>query len=229
MKYRSAVLLVLLVILIDQAIKVYVKTHFYYGEEVLMAGKWARLHFLENEGMAFGLKLSENSIGKIVLTLFRLVAVAIGFGLLRRLCRGNYSTGMVACGALILAGAAGNLIDSMFYGLIFSESSFHLAHFVPWGTGYAPFLHGRVVDMFYFPLFSAKLPSWLPLVGGNQFSFFEPVFNFADAAISIGVLTLVLFQKRLLRKKEPMQEVVVVAHHTTDEPVADARSQANVG
>ena len=202
MKYRSAVFLVLLVILIDQAIKVYVKTHFYYGEEVLMAGHWARLHFLENEGMAFGLKLSEGSIGKTILTLFRLVAVVFGFGLLHRLCRSGYRRGMVLCGALVLAGAAGNLIDSMFYGMIFSESSFHLAHFVPFGKGYAPFLHGRVVDMFYFPLFSAKWPGWMPFVGGSQFSFFEPVFNFADAAISVGVITLVVFQKRLLRKKE---------------------------
>lgn len=210
MKYRSAVLLVLLVILIDQAIKVYVKTHFYYGEEVMMAGKLARLHFLENEGMAFGLKLSEGSIGKTILTLFRLVAVIVGFGLLRKLCRGGYSNGMRVCGALILAGAAGNLIDSMFYGMIFSESSFHLAHFVPFGKGYAPFLHGRVVDMFYFPLFSAKLPSWLPFVGGNNFSFFEPVFNFADAAISVGVLTLVIFQKKLLRKTAPHQHPLAV-------------------
>ncbi len=210
MKYRSAVLLVLLVILIDQAIKVYVKTHFYYGEEVLMAGKWARLHFLENEGMAFGLKLSEGSIGKTILTLFRLVAVIVGFGLLRKLCRGGYSNGMRVCCALILAGAAGNLIDSMFYGMIFSESSFHLAHFVPFGKGYAPLLHGRVVDMFYFPLFSAKLPGWLPFVGGNNFSFFEPVFNFADAAISVGVLTLVIFQKKLLRKTTPHRHPIAV-------------------
>lgn len=223
MKYRSAILLVALVILIDQVIKVYIKTHFYYGEEVLMAGKWARLHFLENEGMAFGLKLSEASIGKIILTLFRLIAVVIGFGLLRKLCRSGYSTGMVVCGALILAGATGNLIDSMFYGLIFSESSFHLAHVVPFGKGYAPFLHGRVVDMFYFPLFSTKLPTWLPFVGGNRFSFFEPVFNFADAAISVGVLTLVIFQKKLLRKKEPLQHPVAVQsvpQHRTDEVVS---------
>ena len=222
MKYRSAVLLVLLIVLIDQAIKVYVKTHFYYGEEVLIAGKWARLHFLENEGMAFGLKLSEHSIGKTILTLFRLVAVGVGFELLRRLSRGGYSKGMVICGALILAGAAGNLIDSMFYGLIFSESSFHMARFVPFGTGYAPFLHGRVVDMFYFPLFTTRLPSWLPFVGGNQFSFFEPVFNFADAAISIGVLTLVLFQKRLLHKRTETvpERPETVSSRQTDEVVS---------
>ena len=228
MKYRSAILLVALVILIDQIIKVYVKTHFYYGEEVLMAGKWARLHFLENEGMAFGLKLSEGSIGKTILTLFRLVAVIVGFGLLWRLCKRQYSTGMVVCGALILAGAAGNLIDSMFYGLIFSESSFHLARFVPFGTGYAPFLHGRVVDMFYFPMVDTKLPTWLPFVGGNRFSFFEPVFNFADAAISVGVLTLVVFQKRLLRKNDSVQETLAVDHSTTDQPAAEVHSVTSV-
>jgi signal peptidase II len=131
---------------------------------------------------------------------------------------------MVVCGALILAGAAGNLIDSMFYGLIFSESSFHMAHFMPFGKGYAPFLHGRVVDMFYFPLFSTTWPNWVPFVGGKQFSFFDPVFNFADAAISAGVLTLVIFQKRLLQKREPARESVAavqaIPEHRADEVVS---------
>jgi signal peptidase II len=227
MKYRSAILLVALVILIDQIIKVYVKTHFYLGEEVILAGKWAKLHFLENEGMAFGMKLGEGHIGKTILTLFRLLAVIVGFGLLWKLCRGGYSRGMVVCGALILAGAAGNLIDSMFYGLIFSESYHHQAQFVPWGTGYAPFLHGRVVDMFYFPLFTTKLPAWMPFVGGNEFSFFEPVFNFADAAISAGVLTLVIFQKRLLRKEEEAQESIAGTHPETSEVVVDVQPVAS--
>jgi signal peptidase II len=127
--------------------------------------------------------------------------VVAGFFILRRLVNHGYSKGIIICGALILAGAAGNLIDSIFYGMIFSESSFHVARFVPWGTGYAPLFHGRVVDMLYFPLVHGNWPVWVPVVGGHEFEFFEPVFNIADASISIGVLTLVFFQKRLLHKK----------------------------
>ena len=138
MKYRNAVLIVLLIILIDQALKIYVKTHMYYGVEgeIRVIGNWFRFHFLENEGMAFGMKLSQAVIGKIILTLFRLVAVIFGFFLLKRLVDKQYTRGAILCGALILAGAAGNLIDSMFYGLIFSHSSYHvreLAHFTSSG------------------------------------------------------------------------------------------------
>ncbi len=202
MKYRTAILLVLAILLIDQVVKIYVKTHFYPGlaGQVNVAGDWFKLHFLENEGMAFGMKLSQSFWGKLVLTLFRLIAVVIGFFLLRRLVRSGYSRGLIICGALILAGAAGNLIDSIFYGVIFSESSYHIAKFVPWGTGYAPLFHGKVVDMLYFPLVHGHYPSWFPVIGGREFEFFEPVFNIADAAISVGVLVLVFFQKRLLRK-----------------------------
>ncbi len=194
MKYRHAILIVFLVILIDQVLKIYIKTHFYYGEEVNVFGHWFRLHFLENEGMAFGMKLSQAAIGKMLLTLFRLAAVIFGFVLLKRLIIKGYGNGVIICGSLILAGALGNLIDSMFYGLIFSESTFHLGRFVSMGQGYGKFLHGRVVDMLYFPLFHVKL-------GGKTYEFFEPVFNVADAAISTGVLTLVFFQKRLIHKK----------------------------
>jgi signal peptidase II len=200
-KYRSAILLVLAIILLDQAVKIYVKTHFFYGQEQYLIGNWARLHFLENEGMAFGLKLSATPIGKLILSLFRLAAVVFGFYLLKRLVRKGYTTGVIVCGALILAGALGNLIDSLFYGLIFTESSFHVAQVVPWGQGYGKFLHGRVVDMFYFPIVDTQIPAGFPIIGGKRMAFFEPVFNIADAAISVGVLTLVLFQKRLLQPK----------------------------
>lgn len=198
MKYRNAVLLIILIILADQALKIYVKTQMYYGVEgeIRVMGNWFRLHFLENEGMAFGMKLSQAAIGKTILTLFRLVAVTFGFFLLKKLVDKQYSRGAIICGALILAGALGNLIDSMFYGMIFSPSSYHfrtLAQFTPIGEGYGTFLHGKVVDMLYFPLWSGTLPKWMPFVGGNHFEFFEPVFNLADAAISIGVITLVLF------------------------------------
>ncbi|OJW82281.1 MAG: lipoprotein signal peptidase [Bacteroidetes bacterium 46-16] len=201
MKYRHAIIIVLLVIFFDQLLKFYIKTHFYYGQEVNVMGHWFRLHFIENEGMAFGMKLSQADIGKVVLTLFRLGAVIFGFFLLKKLVIKKYSRGTIICGALILAGAMGNLIDSMFYGLIFTESTFDLAHLTAMGHGYGKFLHGRVVDMLYFPLFTVHLPSWVPFAGGEKFEFFEPVFNIADAAISIGVLTLVFFQKRLVHKK----------------------------
>lgn len=212
MKYRYAILIVLLVILADQASKFYIKTHFFYGEEINVIGNWFRLHFIENEGMAFGMKLGEAKTGKLILTLFRLVAVVFGFFLLKRLVTKQYSKGVIICGSLILAGALGNLIDSIFYGMIFTESpySFHLvngtsddvAKLVPFGKGYGKLFHGRVVDMLYFPMVDTVLPKWVPFLGGKNFVFFEPVFNIADAAISVGVLTLVLFQKRLIHKRE---------------------------
>jgi len=201
-KYRNAVLLILIIILVDQWSKFYIKTHFYYGEEVNVIGTWFKLHFIENEGMAFGMRLNEAPIGKLILTLFRLVAVVFGFFLLKKLVNKNYSKGAIICGALILAGALGNLIDSIFYGLIFSESSFHVAKLVPFGQGYGKIFHGRVVDMMYFPIVDTVLPTWVPMWGGKPFTFFEPVFNIADAAISAGVLVLVFFQKKLIHKQE---------------------------
>lgn len=202
MKYRNAIFIILFIIIIDQWVKFYIKTHFYYGEEVNVLGTWFKLHFIENEGMAFGMKLNEAPTGKLILTLFRLVAVVFGFFLLKRLVNKQYSKGAIICGALILAGALGNLIDSIFYGMIFTESSFHVAKLVPWGQGYGKLFHGKVVDMLYFPLINTTLPTWIPFVGGKSFEFFEPVFNIADAAISTGVLILVFFQKKLIHKKQ---------------------------
>jgi len=201
-KYSSALLIIFIILVLDQASKFYIKTHFFYGEEVNVIGDWFKLHFIENEGMAFGMKLSQAETGKLILTLFRLFAVIFGFFLLKRLVRKEYSKGVIICGSLILAGALGNLIDSIFYGMIFTESSFHIAKLVPFGEGYGKLFHGRVVDMLYFPMVETRMPNWLPLVGGKDFVFFEPVFNIADAAISIGVLTLVIFQKKLLHQKE---------------------------
>lgn len=212
MKYSRALLIIFIILLADQFSKVYVKTHFYYGEEYLVLGNWFRLHFIENNGMAFGMKFSQGDMGKLILTSFRLIAVGFGFYALKVLVRKNYHRGAIICGSLILAGAMGNLIDSMFYGLIFSESSFHIAQFVPFGQGYAKFLHGQVVDMLYFPIIEFKLPTWVPIVGGNMFSFFDPVFNIADAAISTGVLTLLVFQKKILIKTaEPANNVAAVS------------------
>jgi signal peptidase II len=171
-------------------------------------GNWFKLHFIENEGMAFGMKLSQAATGKLILTLFRLIAVIFGFYLLKRLCDKGYGKGALICGSLILAGALGNLIDSIFYGTIFTESSFHLARMVPFGQGYGKLFHGKVVDMLYFPMVDVLLPDWIPVKGGQRFQFFEPVFNVADAAISIGVLTLVFFQKRLIQPQNEKPRVI---------------------
>lgn len=198
MKYSKLLILIILILLVDQCLKIYIKTHFYYGQEVALFGSWFRLHFIENEGMAFGMKFGDASIAKLVLTLFRLVAVGFGFYYLNVMIKKGFKNATLICAALILAGAFGNLIDSIFYGKLFSESSFCLAQWVPWGKGYANLFYGRVVDMLYFPLVEWTLPSSTPFIGAYTIRFFEPVFNIADASISIGVLTLLFFQKRLL-------------------------------
>lgn len=220
MKYRNAVLIVLLIIIADQALKFYIKTHFVNGDDVRILGGWFRLHFIENEGMAYGLKLSESVTGKLVLSSFRLLAVIFGFFLLKKLVVKGYTKGAIICGSLILAGAMGNLLDSMFYGLIFTDSPFScfsgnydnmhsmlqnhaptfVAHLTSFGHGYGKFLQGKVVDMLYFPIVDTRMPHWVPWFGGKNFIFFEPVFNIADAAISVGVMTLILFQKRFFHK-----------------------------
>jgi signal peptidase II len=197
-KYSKLLILIIFILLVDQCLKIYIKTHFYYGQEVALLGSWFRLHFIENEGMAFGMKFGDASIAKLVLTLFRLVAVGLGFYYLNVMIKKGFKNATLICAALILAGAFGNLIDSIFYGKLFSESSFCLAQWVPWGTGYANLFYGRVVDMLYFPLIEWTLPSSTPFIGAYTIRFFEPVFNIADASISIGVLTLLFFQKRLL-------------------------------
>lgn len=202
-KYGHALAIIGLIILLDQFSKFYVKTHFYYGDagQVKVIGSWFRLYFIENEGMAFGMKLSQGTIGKLILTLFRLSAVIFGFFLLKRLVNKGYGNGAIICGALILAGALGNLIDSIFYGMIFTESTYHIAKLVPFGQGYGALFHGKVVDMLYFPMVNTRMPDWLPFLGGKNLVFFEPVFNIADMAISTGVLTLLFFQKKLLHSK----------------------------
>lgn len=204
MKARNVILLVLLILIIDQALKVYIKTHFYMGHEVKVLGmNWFRLHFVENEGMAWGWKMG-GEWGKIVLTLFRLVAVIAGVFIIRDFIRKHYHPGFIFCSALIFAGAAGNLIDSMFYGLIFNESDPYvqnLAQLFP-AKGYAGFLHGKVVDMLYFPLISGvKYPDWVPVWGGEDFEFFRPVFNVADASISVGVIAILIFQNKFFKKE----------------------------
>ena len=203
MKIRSAFLLVALIIVVDQALKIWIKTSFPYGPVLKFAGQdWAQLYFIENPGMAWGMELGGNW-GKMALTLFRLVAVIFGSWYLVKIVREKYTPGFIVCASLIYAGALGNLIDSMFYGLIFEETTYtHVAKFVSPGTGYGGFLHGKVVDMLYFPMVEGTFPSFIPFLGGNDFLFFSPIFNIADASISVGVLTLLAFQKRFLHKHE---------------------------
>ena len=195
-KGRVAALVVVAILLIDQAIKIWVKTSMTLHESIHVFD-WFYITFIENMGMAFGMQLGS----KIVLSLFRVVAITALVYYIRSEVKKNAKTGYVICLAMVLAGAIGNLIDSMFYGLIFNESSpFYVSYFVPFGTGYAPFLMGKVVDMFYFPIIETDWPSWIPLIGGDHFVFFSPVFNFADTSISVSVVLLLLFYREEISK-----------------------------
>jgi signal peptidase II len=193
---KRATLIICSVLLADQLLKFWIKLNLQLGEEIQIAD-WFIIHFTENPGMAFGLELG-GSYGKLFLSLFRMVAVVGIFFWLRSLIRQNAGALTVASVSLILAGALGNIIDSAFYGMIFSESLGSAATLFPEEGGYGSFLHGRVVDMFYFPLYKGYLPDWLPIWGGNYFIFFRPIFNLADASISVGVALMLLFQRKTL-------------------------------
>ena len=220
MKARQVIFIILGVIFIDQAFKFYIKLNYYAGEEHQVLGSWFRLHFVENEGMAWGWKFG-GGFGKIALTLFRLVAVIWGTFLLRDFIRKQYHKGFIACAALIYAGALGNLIDSIFYGMIFENSSpfsQNVAKLFPATGGYAGIFHGKVVDMLYFPIVTnAHFPSWVPFWGGEEFEFFRPVFNIADAAISAGVIAILVFQNRFFKKETAPQHPTVETGTVVDD------------
>ena len=205
-------------ILADQWLKVWVKLTMEYGSEKALIGDWAYLQFIENPGMAFGLEFG-GEIGKLLLSLFR-VAVLIVLGVyLRSQIKTNAHKGLIASLALIFAGALGNIIDSAFYGLLFSEAiGSNVAEFMPEAGGYASFLHGHVVDMFSIRLYRGYFPEWLPIWGGNRLEFFKPIFNIADAAISVGVVILILFQKRFFQKATTVEpEAVMPTDYTETE------------
>jgi signal peptidase II len=187
-----AALIVLAVLLIDQVIKIWVKTHMTLHEQIEIFS-WFKIVFIENNGMAYGMEIGS----KLVLSIFRIVAVGVLGYYIAQQVRKQARWGYIICISMVMAGAAGNIFDSMFYGLIFNASSeFYTSYLVPFGTGYAPFLMGKVVDMFYFPLIVTTWPDWVPVVGGEPYVFFSPIFNFADSAISVGVVLLLLFYRK---------------------------------
>ena len=193
-KAYGAITVILLILLFDQVIKIWVKTHFVLGDELRIAG-WFRIRFIENPGMAMGIEV----FGKMFLSIFRILAsIAIAY-YIYLLIRNKFNFGYIVLVSMIFAGAVGNIIDSVFYGVIFSESTpTHIAALFPPGGGYGSWLHGEVVDMFYFPLFSFTWPSWIPWIGGNEFEFFRYIFNLADASISVGIIVLLLFFRKTL-------------------------------
>lgn len=224
LKLRYVVLIISLIILVDQVLKIWIKTTYPTGEVTRVLGMdWFRLHFIENPGMAWGWKFG-NETGKMILTLFRLAAVIFGTWYLGRIVKQQYKRGFIVCAALIYAGALGNLIDSMFYGMIFDKGLRYdaaLNDYIQYAgiaefssDGYSSFLHGSVVDMLYFPMFEGYFPTWLPFVGGDKFEFFSAIFNIADASISVGVITLLLFQKRFFKKIAPNETHSTVETNT---------------
>jgi signal peptidase II len=194
---NKSLLLIFSILLIDQVLKIIIKTNMVIGEEIPVLGNWFRIHFLENNGMAFGMEWGGKA-GKVALSVFRMMAIIGIAWYLDSIIRKKASLGLILSVSAIIAGASGNLIDSAFYGIIFSESWHTTAVLFPEGGGYSSFLHGRVVDMFYFPLIDTHWPDWSPIKPGQSFIFFRPVFNIADASITTGVLAILLFQKRFL-------------------------------
>jgi signal peptidase II len=215
-KGKHIALIIAAIIIADQTLKFFVKLNYFYGDPHFVIGKWFQLELIENPGMAYGWEFGGNW-GKIFLTLFRLVAVIWGVFLLKDFIRKKYHKGFIICASLIFSGALGNLIDSMFYGLIFDRST----HFDPvyngYGgydgiaqlttKGYGTFFHGSVVDMLHFPLFHGTFPSWFPFWGGEGFEFFSPVFNIADASISVGVFILLIFQNKFFKNVQEQKPV----------------------
>lgn len=197
---NKALLLIFSILIVDQVLKIIIKTNMVIGQEIPVLGNWFRIHFLENNGMAFGMEWG-GKFGKAALSIFRMVAIVGISWYLGTLIRKKASLGLILSVSAIIAGAAGNLIDSAFYGMIFSESWHTPAVLFPEGGGYSSFLQGRVVDMFYFPLIDSHWPDWSPIKPGQSFIFFRPVFNIADTSITTGVLAILLFQKRFLEDK----------------------------
>lgn len=222
---RKPLIIIFAVLLIDQLIKIYIKTHFFLGEEVHVIPDWFIIHFTENNGMAYGMEFGGN-FGKLFLSVFRIAAVGVIGWYLWTLAKQNEDKLYITCIALIFAGAVGNILDSAFYGIIFSDSNYEVARFMPEEGGYSSFLHGKVVDMFYFPIVKGHFPAWFPFWGTEDFVFFRPVFNFADASISVGVAMIIFFQKRFFSKK-PEEVTAENSTVTTDTAISPLESDTN--
>jgi len=191
---KKSILLILLILLVDQTLKFWIKTHLAPGGEIVIFKNWFILHFIENNGMAFGLEFG-NNIGKYFLSIFRLVAIGLLGWYLQKLLKREAPFGLIACFSMIMAGAIGNMIDGAFYGMIFNYNPGEVATLFPASGGYSSFLMGRVVDMFYFPLIETTYPGWVPFLGGQELIFFRHIFNVADSAVSIGVFSIFIFHR----------------------------------
>jgi signal peptidase II len=207
-RLTKSILIITLILIADQVLKIWIKTSMMLGDEIVVFKNWFILHFVENNGMAFGFEFA-GEYGKMFLTVFRLVAVgAIGWYLTKLSKNKELPFGFIVSIALILAGALGNIIDSLFYGMIFEDSYGKVSAIFPDCGGYATFLHGKVVDMFYFPLLEGRYPAWIPFFGGDPFIFFRPVFNIADSSITIGIFSLMIFYRKYFNKPEVTVEDV---------------------
>ena len=207
---RKSLLTVFLILIIDQVLKIWIKTNMFLYQDFYILGNWFIIKFIENNGMAFGFDLP-GEYGKLMLTIFRVIAAIGIIYYLRILIKQKVSSGLIITISMILAGAIGNIIDSAFYGMIFSESSpYAKAVIFPADGGYSSFLHGKVVDLFYFPILRGTYPDWFPFKGGESFEFFRPVFNVADSSITIGVFAIMIFQKRFFKMEEKVETEKVI-------------------
>ena len=213
--------IVFIIVFLDQFLKIYIKTNFFVGQEKLLLGSWLRLHFIENPGMAYGLTFGSSQWAKIILSSIRFIAIIAGIVIMIRTIKKGWNFFGFICWSLVIAGALGNLIDSMFYGIIFNESGTSLtqkvATFLPPEGGYSTFFLGNVVDMIYAPMFHGTFPNWSPLWAGEEFEFFSPIFNIADSSISVGMFMLLIFMNKLYPQRKKANQPITIENSESNE------------